>query len=351
MKNKRMTIVRGCRTTVLSLALLGAFAASAAEPSPVAPAKAADPKAAFAQVAGTVITQEEFSTAFSAAARNKFFHGKAGGDEVALLQREVADQLVTRVLLLREARSRGMKPDGDEIRKAIDSYDQRYANSEQWKKNRERLIPGLKTGLEEQSLLGQIEKTMRATVQPDQQAVRAYYAKHPEKFTEPEQLHLLVILLKVEPSAPTAVWEKAQQEGQAIAKRLRGGADFALLAREHSGDAPSRANGGDMGYVHAGMLPEEAQQVLNSVKPGELSAPVKVLQGVAIFRLVDRKKPKLASFDAVKGRAEELLKRELSEAAWKDFVAGLKHKSPPKIDQSHFLPLREQAKTRAAPAS
>lgn len=350
MKQKSMIGVRGYRTTVLSLALLGLFGANAAEASPSAPGKGADPKAAFAQVAGTVITHEEFNAAFSAAARNKFFHGKAGGEDVALLQREVADQLVTRVLLLRAARSRDMKADAAAIQKEIDTYEQRYASSEHWKKNREQLIPGLKARLEEQSLLSQIEKAMRVAAKPEESAVRAYYAKHPEKFTEPEQLHVSVILLKVDPSSPATIWEKTQQEAVAIAKRLRTGTDFAVLARQYSGDAPSREKGGDMGYVHTGMLPEEAQQALNAVKPGELTAPVKVLQGFAIFRLVDRKQPKLAGFDTVKSRAEELLKREQSEAAWQEFVARLKSKSPAQMDQSQFLPMSERTNARAAPA-
>ncbi len=348
MKQKSMMGVRGYRATVLSLALLGAFGVSAADASPSA--KSVDPKAPFAQVAGTVITNEEFNVAFSTAARNKFFHGKAGGDDVALLQREVADQLVTRVLLLREARASGLKADDAAIQKEIDTYEQRYANSEHWKKNREQLIPGLKSRLEEQSLLSQIEKNTRAGVKPDDLAVQAYFAKHPEKFTEPEQLHVSVILLKVDPSSPAAVWQKKQQDAEAIAKQLREGADFAALARQHSDDAPSREKGGDMGYVHTGMLPDEAQQVLNTVKRGELTAPVKVLQGFAIFRLVDRRQPKLAQFDAVKNRAAELLKREQGEAAWLEFLTALKSKSPPQIDQSQFLPLSERANARAAPA-
>lgn len=350
MRQKLMKGVRGYRATVLSLALLGAFGIHGAEASPAASAKGADPKAAFAQVAGTTITHEEFNVAFSTAARNKFFHGKAGGDEVALLQREVADQLVTRVLLLREARNRGMAADAAAIQKELDMYDQRYANSEHWKKNREQLVPGLKARLEEQSLLSQMEKTVRADLKPDEAAVRAYFAKHAEKFTEPEQLHVSVILLKIDPSSPSAVWEKMQKEAADIARQLGEGADFAALARQHSGDAPSRAKGGDMGYVHTGMLPDEAQQALNKTKPGEMTAPVKVLQGFAIFRLIGRKEPKLAEFDAVRNRAAELLKREQGEEAWQKFVTALKSQSPAQIDQTHFLPLPDRPNARAAPA-
>jgi len=346
MKHRQMFGGTGCKALVLSLALIGAMASHA---SPSAAKNGADLGRAVAEVAGTVITQEEFDTAYAAAARTKFFHSKGGGEEVAALQREVADKLVTRVLLLQEAKRRGLTPDENEIKKTLDGYEQRYANSDHWKKNREQLLPGLRTRHEEQSLLDQVEKAARVVGKPDESAVRAYYASHPDKFTEPQKIRVSVILLKVDPSSPVSVWEKAGEDAVSLFKRLNEGADFAELARQYSGDVTSAANGGDMGYLHDGMLPEVAQEALKTLKVGELSPPVKVLQGAALFRLTDRNNPQLSPFDVVKGRAEELLKRDQSEDAWKAFVADLKKKTPARIDQSRFLPLSEQSSAKAAP--
>ncbi|HZW12624.1 MAG TPA: peptidylprolyl isomerase [Noviherbaspirillum sp.] len=334
----------GCRAIVLSLAMIGAGASIAA---PSAAGNAAEPRSIFADVAGTVITHEEYNAAFALAARNKFYHSKAGGDEVALLQRETADKMITRVLLLQEAKRRGLQPDEAEIQKTLQTYEQRYANSEHWKKNREQLLPGLKARHAEDNLLAQIEKLARTVEKPDENAVRAYYKAYPEKFTQPEQIRVSVILLKVDPSSPSAVWEKTGADAADLVKRIREGADFAELARQYSNDE-SAANGGDMGYLHLGMLSDVAEAALKKMQPGELSEPIKTLQGAAIFRLTDRKIPTLASFDAVKARAEELLKREQSEAAWTAFVAGLKQKYQPQIDQSRFLPLSEEASAKAA---
>jgi parvulin-like peptidyl-prolyl isomerase len=345
MKQRRMSGGAGCKALVLSLALIGAIAHA----SPSAAKNGADLGRAFAEVAGKVITQEEFDTAYAAAARTKFFHSKGSGDDVAALQREVADNLVGRVLLLQEATRRGLKPDEDEVQKTLQGYDQRYANSDHWKKNREQLLPGLKARHEEQSLLDQLEKAVRTVGKPDENAVRAYYAAHPEKFTEPVKTRVSVILLKVDPSAPPAVWEKAGADAADLVKQLKEGADFSALARKYSGDAVSAANGGDMGYLHDGMLPEVAEEAVKVLKAGEVSPPIRLLQGAALFRLTDRNVPQLSGFDAVKGRAEELLKREQSENAWKAFVADLKKKTPAKIDQSRFLPLSEQSGAKAAP--
>ena len=325
-----------------------AGSAGAASASASATAAAHAQPTVFARVGDAVITYDDYNAAFNAAVRNKFYHGKPPENEIAALQREVGDQLVARALLLREAKQRGLKPDTGEIQRTIATYDQRYANSEQWKKNRPQMVPALTARLEEESLLTQIESTVRAVPKPAPKEVKAYYAAHPEKFTEPEQLRVSVILLKVEPSSPKAVWVKADEEAQGLVKKLHAGADFASLAKLHSGDA-SAQQGGDMGYLHNGMLPDGTQAVLNAMKPGDVSNPVQLLEGMAVFKLTDRKTAKLNNFEAVQSRAGDLLQRDQADAAWKKFVAELKKKTPAHIDQSQFLPLAEQSGSRSAP--
>lgn len=320
-----------CVTTCAGAAQTMPSAASSVQVSPTV----------FAKVGDTVISHDEYNAALSAATRSKFYHGKVPEGGLALLQREVGDQLVSRVLLLREAKRRGLQPDQESVRKTLDGYERRYADSEQWKQNREQALPVLRNKLEEDSLLERLEKTVRATPAPSPKQVAAYYAAHPDKFTEPERLHLKVILLPVEPSSPKETWEKAEQDAQEILKQLREGADFSELARQRSGDAESAQQGGDLGYQHSGMLTGEVVAALAELKPGDLSPPVRVLQGYTVFRLIDRKLPRLVSFEASKERAQQLLQREQSEAAWAALAVRLKKKTPVIIDQSRYLPLVE----------
>jgi parvulin-like peptidyl-prolyl isomerase len=335
-----------CNAAMLSFALLGAgnIVAAPAAPTPVAPAtpvkagSAAEPNAVFAKVGDTVITRKDYDEAFASASRGKFYHGKPPEGEIALLQREVGDKLVARVLLLREAKRRGLRPDAAEIQKTVQTYEQRYANSEQWKKNRAQVLPGLTARLEEDNMLSQLEAATRANVKADAKDAKAYFVKHPEKFTEPEKLRVSVILLKVDPSSPKETWAKADEEAKGLLKQLRGGADFAELARKHSAD-PSAKQGGDMGYLHEGMLPDGTQEVLSKMKPGETTETLRLLEGITVFRMIDRKPAQAHPFEEVKVRAQELAQRDQSEAAWTNFVADLKKKSPAQIDQSGFLPL------------
>lgn len=334
----------------LSLAILAAGNAIAAPSAPAADAKAksAAQPAVFARVGDVVITHDDYNAAFATAARGKFYHGKPPEHEVAALQREVGDQLVARVLLTREARQRGLRPDTNEIQRTLAAYEQRYGSSEQWQKNRDKMIPAVTVRLEEESLLAQLEKSVRNVPRPSQKEVRAYYAANPDKFTEPEQLRVSVILLRVDPSSPTATWLKADEEAKKLVKKLQDGADFAKLAREHSADGSAK-QGGDLGYLHKGMLPEGTEAIINALKVGETSNSVQLLEGMAVFRVTDRKAAKLNTFEKVESRAADLLHRDQSDQAWDKLIAELKKKTPAQMDQSRFLPLAEKANGRPAP--
>lgn len=308
-------------------------------PSVPARAQAAPGGEVFALVGEKTITFPEYQSALAAGMREKYYHAKPPEAEVAKFQREVGDRLVNQLLLYDEAKRRGVEPDRAKVDETIAGYDRRYKDSEQWRANRDRLLPGLRERLEQQSLLERLEQAVRAAPAPSEAAVRAYYDAHPEQFTEPEQLRLSLILLKVDPSSPRVTWEKAREEADRLYERLQKGADFGELARLHSSD-PSSAKGGDLGYVHRGVLPEAIQkQVVDNLKPGVAAAPVVLLEGVAIVRLDGRQPARLRAFEDVRVRAAELWAREQGESAWKRLITELRARTRIQFDESRFLPL------------
>jgi peptidyl-prolyl cis-trans isomerase C len=94
-----------------------------------------------------------------------------------------------------------------------------------------------------------------------------------------------------------------------------------------------------MGYLHEGMLPGLPAETVAKLQPGETSDPVNLMEGVAIFRLIDRKQSKVNSFDVAKPRATELWLAEQSDNAWNSLIAKLKKNTPVQVDESRFLPL------------
>ena len=289
----------------------------------------------FATIGGTTITMQDYEMEVATAARNKFFHGKPPEAELIKLRRDVGEQMVNQTLLVAEARRRKLAPDAAAIDRQLAALDARYANSPEWQRTRTERLAALRRKLETDSIVAQLEQATRIAPEPSAAAVERYYAEHPDKFTEPEQLKISLILLKVDPGSPKAQWEGARAEGEAIVKRLRAGADFAQLASLHSSD-PSAAKGGDLGYVHRGMLPEPAQDALDKLKPGAVADPVVLLEGIAVVRLDDRRVAKRNPLPIVQDRARELLRREQAESAWNALIVRLRAQAQPRIDESRY---------------
>lgn len=319
-----------------AVVLCGLLIATTPAPSADGPKASIEPGGEiFAVVGDVVIRGEEFERAFHQAARQKFYHRKAPQGEVDSLRREVGDRLIHRVLLLAEAKRRGLQPDQAMIDKTIAEYDQRYAQSAQWRERRETLLPGLRRQLAEQSLLERIERDARSGPGATDAQAKAYYDAHPAQFTEPAKSRISAILLKVDPSSPQLAWDKAREEAERIVGRLRAGADFAEMARLHSGDS-SAANGGDLGYLHGGMLQEGMQKVVDDLKPGQISAPVLVLEGVAVVKLVGREPARRHAFADVKSRAAALWEREQADARWSALLERLRAAVSIRVDPSRY---------------
>ena len=82
--------------------------------------------------------------------------------------------------------------------------------------------------------------------------------------------------------------DAAQQGAERLIGQLQKGAPFPAVARQFS-NSPSAANGGDVGWVSTGEMAPEVDRVLADLRPGQLSAPIQVRDGVYIIYLKDRR--------------------------------------------------------------
>jgi parvulin-like peptidyl-prolyl isomerase len=307
------------------------------------PKKASTP---FATVGGTAITWLEYRNAYATESNTKFYHAKPTEDALALFERQVGDKLVADALLVQEANRRKIKPDPAEVNQELEKYEQKFNNDPNWPSARPRVLPVITKRLQNENIRKKLEKQVRDVPAPTLKQLQDYYAAHQDKFTSPPQPRISVILIRVDPSSSDEEWHKATEEAQGIVKRARAGEDFAALARDYSSDITAE-DGGDMGFLHTGMLPGLPEETVSKLQPGETSDPVKLLEGVAVFRLVDRIQPAVSSFEASKERAGELWRSEQSDLAWNTLIAKLKKKTPIHIDESRFLPLPTVVKAPA----
>lgn len=308
----------------ITAALLGWGMAQTAwaEEAPATPAPAPS-EPVFARVNDHTISLQEFYARYNALIRQRFYHGAPPESQAEAVRQEVADVLIERELLVEEAGRRGIQPDETKVEKAVAAAETRYAAEPGWQQQREKLLPRLKEQISRQSLIEQVEKAIKDVPPPADTEARAFYDQKPDLFTEPEKLHMSIIVLSVDPSSPKEVWASAREEMQKILTRIKEGADFAEMARQYSSDK-SAANGGNLGYIHEGMLSEPLQAKIDKFQTGEITEPVTILEGVAIYRLDNRVPSKLMEFSEVAQRAQDLLQRERVEQTWKETISRLR---------------------------
>lgn len=305
-------------------ALLLAFAQSAG-------ATDITPNQPVATFGTEIITAAAFVQQVRQGMRQRFYHGKIPAGELEPFGNEVLQEMIDHTLLLQEAQRRKLHADTAAIDAEIAGYEKQYAASERWQQERTERLPLLRANLEERSLLKVLEAEVHKVPTPAIKQIRDYYSKYPDKFTTPEKLRVSLILLKVEPSSPAAAWQEAQEKGTGIVKQLRQGGDFAALAKLNSGHL-SADKGGDLGYIHEGMLAPEAQQAIAGLQPGAIAEPVRVLQGVAVLRLDERTEARLNPFEQVQQRASELLVRDSGDTAWRSLIERLRQQVAIAID-------------------
>ena len=131
--------------------------------------------------------------------------------------------------------------------------------------------------------------------------------------TQTKVRHILV-----RPDELTTV-DDARRRLQQLRMRIEGGDDFAELARAHSVDTMSAADGGDLGWVNPGDLVPEFENVMNSLEPGAVSEPFPSQFGFHIVQVLDRREHD-STEDIKRARAREAIRRRKLEEARTDWL-------------------------------
>jgi len=97
----------------------------------------------------------------------------------------------------------------------------------------------------------------------------------------------------------------SEAEAKDIIKQLKGGADFAKLAKDKSTDTAAAAQGGDLGYFsHDAMVPAFSDAAF-ALKAGEVSAePVKTQFGWHVIKVADHRQSAAPTFEAIRPTLE-----------------------------------------------
>jgi len=145
--------------------------------------------------------------------------------------------------------------------------------------------------------------------------IKEYYEEHQEQFKIPQKVEARHILIKVDNDAPEEKVKEAEKQALKIYQMAVKGQDFQKLARQYS-QGPSKDSGGYLGVFEKKAMVKPFGDKVFSMKPGEISKPVRTRFGWHIIKL-------MAKFDAsiqTLAQVSEKIKKELAKQEMQNFA-------------------------------
>ena len=153
----------------------------------------------------------------------------------------------------------------------------------------------------------------KVTVTPAQ--LQQYYSQHQDEYRIPETVTVRHILIKTPaPDANGKIDQKgvdaARAKAEDIEKQLKGGADFADLAKKNSEDPGSAQNGGLLPPLTRGRTVPEFEQAAFNTPAGQTTGVIRTSYGFHIIHVEAKQQARLKPLDEVKSQIEPLLKQQ-----------------------------------------
>jgi peptidyl-prolyl cis-trans isomerase C len=168
---------------------------------------------------------------------------------------------------------------------------------------------------------------------PDDAALRTYYAAHKQDWDEVKARHILIRMQGSRVPVREGHRDLTDVEALAKAKEVRAkivaGAKFEDQAKAESDDTGSGENGGDLGTFGAGQMVPEFDEVVFKAPVGQVTEPIKTAYGYHLILVEERKsKP----FEDARGEIEKKIRPEMGQKA----IEALKAKTPVVYDEGYF---------------
>ena len=287
----------------LSAALLaGVISASAVTPPVASPvATNASPEATIKALFGDPvivkgkgfeIKQGELDQVLTGAKANAAAQGQQLPPEFSVA---ILNQLITIQSLLQKATPADRTVGGAEADLQYTNLIKRFGSNEAF----ERQLKAVGMTVEDLRAKAMQEAVAKATLKRElniavtDDTAKAFYAKHTADFEQPETAHVRhILLMTIDPatrtSLPTNSVAAKRKQADDLLKQIRGGADFATLAKEYSEDPGSKVNGGELPEFSRGQMVPEFEAAAFSLTNNQVSDVITTQFGYHILKGIER---------------------------------------------------------------
>jgi peptidyl-prolyl cis-trans isomerase D len=149
----------------------------------------------------------------------------------------------------------------------------------------------------------------RQKVAVPQTDIQRYYNDNIQQYQTQERVRASHILLNTGGKDEATVRKQAEE----LLAKIKGGADFAALAKQYSEDTGTKVKGGDLDFFPRGQMVPEFEKVAFELKPGEVSGLVKTQYGFHIIKVVDKQAGSTQPLEQVRAQIQQTLAAQIAD--------------------------------------
>lgn len=281
-------------------------------------------------VNGHIITRRAFQQAFEqdTAALYRQFSGKQLDEKLRDAREKTLQGLVDAYILEDKAAEIGIVIPDDYMRSVVEDMKKQYnfATDADFEKALKGSVGlGLPDWIKQQKQQMTQQEVLRKDVYSkiaiEDQELRAFYEDHKDEYRMPSRFRIreLVLPKGATPEDQQAAKAKAQQ----ILEAIKGGKSFEEQVKEHSA-SPSKATGGDLGWIGKGLMRAAIEQAALAMKPDQVSAPIETDKDIYLIQLIGAEEDLVKPFAEVKPQILQKLQEPKAQNAIQNYLQGLR---------------------------
>ncbi len=242
--------------------------------------------------------------------------------------KDALETLVEEKLIIQFGKEKDVKPTPYEVDEAVEDFRKRAAGQgvelEALLKQEGLTMERYRSMIGDQLIARKVmAMEVRSEVTVTDEDVAQYYKSHMELFSGRPKARISHILKYLPKTATEADYANALKEITSVRNEILAGLDFAEAARKYSED-PSKEKGGDLGEVVGGEMVPEFDKTAFSLKPGEVSEPVRTRFGWHLILVKERTEATTAPFEKVRGEIENRIFSELLVSHKNEWIKRIK---------------------------
>jgi parvulin-like peptidyl-prolyl isomerase len=249
------------------------------------------------------------------------------------IQREVVDQLIVQELLWQEAKRRNFAVEDELVDERLQQLKSGFDSELAFRFKiqaggftEETYREDIKQQVSVQRMIAQ---SIAPHISIGDEEVENFYAANIDQMQQPVEVHARHLLIK--PAAGDAAAQAAaKDEIDKLLGEIRAGADFVELAIGRS-QAPSAAQGGDLGFFGRGRMVESFERAAFALQPGELSDAVHTRFGYHLIKVEDRRGGETIPVEAVADKIRAYLTQQKLQTEVEALITTLRDAGDVKI--------------------